>query len=121
VIVHRPHLVVIRGNSASGKSSLAEQVRADYRRGVAIVGQDLLRRQVRRERPTPGAANIGLIDLVARHALEHGFHTIVEGILEGSVYGAMLTTLVAGHQAAGGTAACYYLDVPRWRRRCAGT
>lgn len=112
MIVHRSLLVVLRGNSASGKSSLAQRVRAEYGRGVAIVGQDLLRRQVLRERPTPGAANIGLIDLVARHALEHGFHTIVEGILEASVYGAMLTRLVADQRAAGGTAACYYLDVP---------
>lgn len=108
----RPLLLVIRGNSASGKSSLAQQVRAAYGRGVAIVGQDVLRRQVLRERPTPGAANIGLIDLVARHALEHGFHTVVEGILEASVYGAMLATLVADQRAAGGPAACYYLDVP---------
>jgi hypothetical protein len=67
---------------------------------------------VLRERPTPGAANIGLIDLVARHALKHGFHTIVEGILEASVYGAVLTTLVADQRAAGGAAACYYLGVP---------
>lgn len=112
MIVERPLLVVIRGNSASGKSSLAERVRVEYGRGVAIVGQDLLRRQVLRERPRPGAANIGLIELVARHALEHGFHTIVEGILEASVYGAMLTRLVADQRAAGGAAACYYLDVP---------
>jgi predicted kinase len=112
VIVRQPVLVVIRGNSASGKSSLAETLRARYGRGVAIVGQDLLRRQVLRERPVRGSANLSLIDLVARHALAHGFHTIVEGILEASVYGDMLATLVDDHRSAGGQAACYYLDVP---------
>jgi hypothetical protein len=91
---------------------LAENIRAAYGRGVAIVGQDLLRRQVLRERPMPGAANVSLIDLVARHALDHGFHTIVEGILEASVYGGMLRTLADDHRAAGGQTACYYLDVP---------
>jgi hypothetical protein len=110
--VLRPVLVVIRGNSASGKSSVAEGLRAAYGRGVAIVGQDLLRRQVLRELPVRDGANVSLIDLVARHALEHGFHTIVEGILEASVYGVMLTTLVDDHRAAGGQAASYYLDVP---------
>lgn len=108
----RPVLITLRGNSASGKSSIAEQVRAGYGRGVAIVGQDLLRRQVLRELPVPGGASIGLIDLVARHALDHGFHTVVEGILESAVYGAMLTILARDHRASGGQVAAYYLDVP---------
>jgi hypothetical protein len=66
--VTEPMLIVLRENSASGKSSVAEQVRASYGRGVAIVGQDLLRRQVLRELPVPGGANVGLIDVVAKHA-----------------------------------------------------
>jgi adenylylsulfate kinase-like enzyme len=53
-------LVIVRGNSASGKSSVAAGLR---------------------ERDVPGGANIGLIDLTVRHALEHGFHTVLEGIL----------------------------------------
>jgi predicted kinase len=110
--VTRPALIMLRGNSASGKSSVAEGIRASYGRGVAIVGQDLLRRQVLRELPVPGGANVGLIDLVARYALSHGFHTIVEGILECAVYGAMLTTLADDHEASGGRVAAYYLDVP---------
>ena len=85
----RPVLITIRGNSASGKSTIAAGIRNAYGRGVAIVGQDLLRREVLREPPAAGGANIALIDLVARHALDHGFHTLVEGILEASVYGAM--------------------------------
>lgn len=62
----RPVLITIRGNSASGKSVAADDIRSVYGRGVAIVGQDLLRRQVLRELPAPGGANVGLIDLVAQ-------------------------------------------------------
>jgi adenylylsulfate kinase-like enzyme len=108
----RPVLITIRGNSASGKSTVADGIRSVYGRGVAIVGQDLLRRQVLRELPAPGGVNVGLIDLVARHALDHGYHTIVEGILEASVYGDMLMELVKDHRGAGGPVASYYLDVP---------
>lgn len=108
----RPVLITIRGNSASGKSTVADGIRSAYGRGVAIVGQDLLRRQVLRELPAPGGVNVGLIDLVARHALDHGYHTIVEGILEASVYGDMLMELVKDHRGAGGHTASYYLDVP---------
>ncbi|MFM9445677.1 AAA family ATPase [Streptomyces acidiscabies] len=102
-------LVVLRGNSASGKSSVAAAIRERFGRGIALVGQDNLRRVVLREHDRPGAANIGLIDTVTRYALDSGFHVVVEGILYASHYGDMLTRLVADHR---GTTRCYYLDVP---------
>jgi hypothetical protein len=102
-------LIVIRGNSASGKSAVAAEIRRRYGRGLAIVGQDNLRRHVLREQDVPGGANIDLIDLTARFALDRGFHVIVEGILSADRYGQMLTALIAGHV---GLARAYYLDVP---------
>ena len=102
-------LIVLRGNSASGKSTVAAEIRNRYGRGLAIVGQDNLRRVVLREHDKPNAANIGLIDLTARYALDHGFHVIVEGILYTSHYGDMLAALCQDHQ---GTTRCYYFDVP---------
>jgi predicted kinase len=76
-----PRLIVIPGNSASGKSAVAAEIRRRHGRGLAIVGQDNLRRQVLRQRDVPGGANIDLIDLTARFALQRGFHVIVEGVL----------------------------------------
>jgi hypothetical protein len=102
-------LIVIRGNSASGKSAAAAEIRRRYGRGLAVVGQDNLRRIVLREHDVPGGANIGLIDLTARYALRHGFHVVVEGILGTQHYGEMLTSLIGDHRA--GTFA-YFLDVP---------
>ncbi|UXY40022.1 kinase [Streptomyces albidocamelliae] len=102
-------LVVLRGNSASGKSSVAAGVRDRFGRGVALVAQDNLRRVVLRERDRPGAANIGLIDLTARYALEAGYHVVVEGILSADRYGEMLARLRADHR---GPTHGYYLDVP---------
>ncbi|MFJ6623261.1 AAA family ATPase [Kitasatospora sp. NPDC091335] len=104
----RTVLIVVRGPSGAGKSSVAARLRAAYGRGVAVVGQDLLRRTVLRERDVPGGANIGLIDLVARHALDHGFHAVVEGILAAGRYGPMLARLAADHR---GRSHLYYLDV----------
>jgi hypothetical protein len=100
---------VLRGNSASGKSSIAAEVRKRYGRGLAVVGQDNLRRVVLREHDRPGGANIGLIDLTARYALDHGYHVVVEGILYASHYGDMLRALAADHR---GTTRLYYLHVP---------
>jgi predicted kinase len=103
-------LVILRGNSASGKSSTAAAIRARHgRRDLAIIGQDHLRRVVLREHDVPGGANIGLIDMVARYAPDRGFHTIVEGIFRADHYAGMLTGLCADHR---GLTLCDYFDVP---------
>lgn len=105
-----PRLIVIRGNSASGKSTIAAAIRDRHgRHDLAIVGQDNLRRVVLREHDVPGGANIDLIDQTARFALSRGFHTIVEGIFNADHYGAMLTTLIGDHP---GRAFAYFLNGP---------
>ena len=81
------------------------------RRGV-VNGQDNLRRRRRdilREHDVPGGANIALVDLVARFALDHSRHAIVEGIFRADHYADMLTALCADHH---GLTCCYYFDVP---------
>lgn len=101
-------LVLLRGNSASGKSSVAAGIRERFGRGLALVGQDNLRRVVLREHDRPGGVNIGLIDTVARYALDAGYHVVLEGILYADRYGQMLQQLRAEHR---GHTHCYYLDV----------
>ncbi|MFF3976610.1 M15 family metallopeptidase [Streptomyces sp. NPDC001828] len=100
---------MIRGNSASGKSSVAQGLRDHYGRGVAVVGQDVIRRNVLREHDTPGATNIALLGRIVRHALDAGFHVVLEGILYADRYSHMITSLVRDHR---GVSSCYYLDVP---------
>jgi len=105
-----PRLIVIRGNSASGKTAAAKAIRVRRQtKDLAIVSQDTLRRDILREPDRPGAANIALIDLTARHALASGFHTIVEGILNADHYGDMLARLIGDHP---GRAFPYFLHVP---------
>lgn len=102
-------LIVVRGNSGSGKSAIAAGLREVYGRGIAVVGQDNLRRVVLRDRDVLGAPNIGLIAMTARYALAHGFHVVIEGILYADRYGPMLMDLYADHA---GDSFFYYLDVP---------
>jgi predicted kinase len=101
-------LCVLRGNSGSGKTSSATEIRRRYGRGIALVGQDTMRRTVLRERDVPGAPNIGLISTVARYALDAGYHVIVEGIMYADRYGDMLESLARDHR---GRSCFYYLDV----------
>ena len=102
-------LVVLRGNSGSGKSTVATLLRDRIGRGVAWVEQDYIRRILLREHDRPDATNIGLLGHTVRYALDAGYHVILEGILNSGRYAAMLTELTADHR---GTTGHYYLDVP---------
>ncbi|MBM0231445.1 kinase [Micromonospora sp. STR1_7] len=101
-------LVCIRGNSGSGKSSIARELRRRHGRGCALVEQDCLRRILLRERDKPGGAAPALIGQTVRFALDHGYHVVLEGILHSSRYRAMLTALRDGHR---GQSLFCYLDV----------
>ena len=112
-------LIMVRGNSASGKSSLAWAVRAARPRGIAILGQDQLRREILNVHEKPGNPTVAYLDMSARYALDQGLHVIVEGILYADIYGAMLSHLIADHR---GTSRCYRfeLDFDETVRRHAG-
>jgi hypothetical protein len=103
------HLIVIRGNTASGKTSLARELQVALGRGTANIGQDHFRRVVLREHDVRGGDNIELIALAARHCLQIGYHVILEGILFSEHYGGMLRALL-DEQA--GPRHVFYLDVP---------
>ncbi|MER7278838.1 kinase [Dactylosporangium sp. NPDC000244] len=103
------HLVIIRGNSGSGKSSIAREIRSRYgHRGIGLIEQDYLRRILLRERDRPGGIAPDLIETNARFVLDHGYHAIVEGILHTERYAAMLRRLITAHA---GRTSVYYLDV----------
>jgi len=101
-------LIVIRGNSGSGKSTVARRLQRGYGRGCALVEQDYLRRIVLRERDRPGGIAPALIEQTARFALDHGYHAVLEGILFRDRYGPMLTALRRAHR---GRTSVFYLDV----------
>ncbi|MFE5288760.1 AAA family ATPase [Nocardia sp. NPDC056611] len=87
-------LVVLRGNSGSGKSTVARAVQQRFPRArCLVVPQDTVRRNMLRERDTVAALNIELIEHVATFGLARGLVVIVEGILDADRYGGMLERL----------------------------
>lgn len=101
-------LIVLRGNSGAGKSTVARALREAYGRGVAWVSQDLIRRTILNEKDCPGGANAGLIDQVARYSLDSGYHVVLDGIFAADRYEPMLAGLSRDHQ---GLSRFYYMDV----------
>jgi predicted kinase len=103
------HLVVLRGESGSGKSSVAAGLRAVRPAGtLALVAQDVLRREILGGGKESHDPAVGLVDLTVRHALDHGFDVVLEGILGASRHSDMLRRLREDHQ---GLTRCYLYDL----------
>jgi hypothetical protein len=105
---HETRLIVLRGNSGSGKSTVATALREAHGRGLAWVSQDLIRRVILGEKDRPGGVNIALIDQVVRYCLDQDYHVVLDGILNADRYEPMLAALQCDHL---GLSSFYYLDV----------
>ena len=101
-------LIVLRGNSGSGKSTVARELRRRHGRGCALVEQDYLRRTVLWEHDVAGGLAPHLIASTARVALAHGYAVIVEGILTAERYRDELLRLAAEHT---GRSTFFWFDV----------
>jgi hypothetical protein len=105
-----PTLVIVRGNSGSGKSTVAKQVRRRYGRGCALIEQDYLRRVVLREHGSNSSPAVapGFITTMVRTALAADYHVVLEGILHTGQYGVLLRELIAGHP---GSSSVFWMEV----------
>lgn len=101
-------LIVLRGNSGSGKTSTARALRARLGRRLALVEQDYLRRTVLKARDTPEGPHYGLIEQTVRYALNAGYDVVLEGILHRQRYESLLDRLARDHS---GITVAYYFDL----------
>lgn len=101
-------LILIRGNSASGKTSLAEALRHHWGDRALVIKQDLVRRELLHAGDQPGSPAVSLIETLARFGQHHYDIVIIEGILRRDVYGSMLQRVEATFTHA----FVYYLNVP---------
>lgn len=102
-------LIIIRGPSGAGKSSVAREVRRRHGRGMAVLGQDVMRRTLLWEkRDLPGGLAPDFITHTAEFLLDAGWPVIIEGILSAATYGPALRKLIAAHS---GRTLVYFLQV----------
>lgn len=102
-------LIIIRGPSGSGKTSTDKELRLRAAEKTAVIEQDYLRRHVLKEKDVPGGVNIALIAETVQFCLRHGYHVILEGILDSRRYREMLVQLIEDHD---GPVHAYYFDIP---------
>lgn len=109
-------LIILRGNSGSGKTTIAKQLQQtlqphfvrDLGRGIMLVQQDVVRREILKVKDTPGNLSIKLMEEMVLFGEEAGYDVILEGILHKDKYGDMLTRLATHFK---GRVQAYYFDI----------
>jgi adenylate kinase family enzyme len=106
-------LIIIRGNSGSGKTTVAKELRSRLGDGLSddtmLVQQDVVRRDILRERDTANkTAVLMLIELMVEFGRKQGRTVILEGILSAKKYGTMLTEVMSKFDEV----YVYYFDLP---------
>lgn len=106
-------LIIIRGNSGSGKTTIAKEVRSRIGDGLSdntmLVQQDTLRRDILRERDMlEKRSTIELIELVVEFGRKQSRTVLLEGIFSAKKYGAMLGRLASKFDEV----YIYYFDLP---------
>lgn len=87
-------LIIIRGNSGSGKTTTAKSLQNHLGRGTLLVSQDTVRREMLKIHDRDGNLSIDLIRQIAEYGKEKCEFVILEGILYKHRYGEMLNNLI---------------------------
>lgn len=102
-------LIVLRGNSGSGKTTVAKIVQEKLGRTTMLLSQDTLRREILRVKESSKHPTVGLMQEMARFGWSYGFDTVVvEGIWSAKKNGEALRELVGEADEA----FIYYFDIP---------
>lgn len=102
-------LIIIRGNSGSGKSTIARQVQKKMGEGTVLISQDQVRIHMLNVEDKAGNPAINLIYHLAMYGDSLDATVILEGILSNKKYSSMLKRLAEDFS---GRVDCYYINIP---------
>ena len=101
-------LIIIRGNSGSGKSTVAREVRNRLGENAMIVPQDIIRRELLHVKDRIGNPAINLIRNIVLYGKDIGYDVVLEGILSNKLYHEMLIDITTHF---GDNVFVFYMDV----------
>ena len=102
-------LIILRGNSGSGKSSVASALQKRIGRNTLIIPQDTVRREMLWVHDGQDTLALPLLVDLLRYGHEHCDITILEGILNSRWYKPLFDTAT---ELFGESIFAYYYDLP---------
>ena len=102
-------LIILRGNSGSGKTTVAKGLQELFGRGTMVLSQDMIRREVLKERDGMDPPALPLIKQMLRYGSENCQVVILEGIFISDWYRELFEAAI---ELYGTDIYAYYFDIP---------
>lgn len=101
-------LIILRGNSGSGKSATAKLLQRKFGRGTLVIPQDTIRREMLWVKDETDTKAIPLLIELAKYGKQNCSIVIVEGILYSGIYMELFKELKSEFK----NIYAYYFDIP---------
>lgn len=109
IVTNQSKLIILRGNSGSGKTTTAKALQQKLGRNTLVISQDVIRRDMLWVKDGEGTPAISLLVDLIKYGRTHCETVILEGILEAQVYRSLYEVCI---QEFGSDIYAYYYDIP---------
>lgn len=79
-------LIILRGNSGSGKTTVAKELQKKFGRNTMVISQDAIRRDMLKAKDGPETEALPLMQELLSYGKKHSEVTILEGIMYADWY-----------------------------------
>lgn len=101
-------LIILRGNSGSGKTTIAKELQRRFGRNTMLISQDVIRRDMLRVKDGENTLALPLMKELLLYGSNHSDIVILEGIMYAHWYKSLLELAV---QLYGKSIYAYYFDI----------
>lgn len=102
-------LIILRGNSGSGKTTIAKELQKHFGRNTMLISQDVIRRDMLWVKDGENTEAIPLMKELLAYGIEHSDIVILEGIMYADWYKPLFELAI---RLYGTEVYAYYFDLP---------
>ena len=102
-------LIILRGNSGSGKTTIAKEIQKNFGRNTMLISQDVIRRDMLRVKDGENTEAISLMKELLAYGREHSDIVILEGIMYDEWYNPLFNV---ANELYGANVYSYYFNIP---------
>lgn len=102
-------LIILRGNSGSGKTTIAKELQKHFGRNTMLISQDVIRRDMLWAKDGESTEAIPLMKELLAYGIKHSDIVILEGIMYEEWYNPLFKV---ANELYGANVYSYYFDIP---------